>query len=289
MNLPLIAAAAAFCVLAGLALAIASFTIPPPSHTTRRATPNLKALDALSGRTRRILIWSTIAGVIAALLTGWPVLFIAIPTAALGLPFLFDANSEKKALQRVEAMGKWVSALAGSLGGGNSLEQALRSSLRSTSDEIKPEVSRLVARVNSRIPIKTALRAFADELDDAMGDKIVAALMLGAERRGAALSGVLHDLATSLEDDLRARRSVAASHSAPRTTARGITVLMLVVTGFMFTRADFAAAYRTPLGQLILLVLLAAYALLLYWMGGLAAPQKPPRFLSRTAAGEPTP
>lgn len=286
MTLPLIGAIAAIMVLSGLLLGIAAFTVPvAPSRreSTPRQRPRL--LARLTRRTRTVLLISIAVGLIAAMLTGWMILVLLIPAATVAAPYLFDTKTETRAQKRVEAIGKWVSALSGSMGAGASLEQALKTSMRSTSDEIRPEVSRLVARINSRIETRTALRAFADDLDDAMGDKVVAALMLGAERRGA-LSGVLADLAGSLEEDLAARRGVIASRASARSTARNITGLMVVVVGgLVLFGGDYMAPYRTPLGQILFTVQILIYAALLIWMKRLSAVKRPPRFLGTTSGG----
>ena len=61
-----------------------------------------------------------------------------------------------------------------------------------------PRSHRLVARLRARWDTEEALRAFADELDDATGDLIAANLILGARRRGAGLASVLEGLAESV-------------------------------------------------------------------------------------------
>ncbi|MBA3019663.1 MAG: hypothetical protein FP817_00990 [Propionicimonas sp.] len=231
-------------------------------------------------RTRLLLAVTIAAGLVLAITTGWWILIILLPAAAIGLPYLFDTRTETRQQARIEAMGKWVSALSGSMGAGASLEQALWSSLRSTAPEIRPEVQRLNARISSRIPTTVALRAFADEMNDPITDKIVCTLMLGADRRGAALSGVLSDLATSLDEDMAARRSVVASRATARTTARGVTGLTAVVIAALFFVGDYVDPYRSPSGQVILGVMLVLYAASLIWMKRLAEVKRPPRFLT---------
>ena len=95
-------------------------------------------------------------------------------------------------------MEEWTRSLSGVLTVGIGLEQALVATLRSTPAPINAEVSRLVARLRARWDTETALRAFADELDDATGDLIAANLILGARRRGAGLASVLEGLAESV-------------------------------------------------------------------------------------------
>ena len=62
------------------------------------------------------------------------------------------------------------------------------------------------SRLRARWDTEDALRAFADELDDATGDLVAANLILGARRRGAGLASVLEGLAESVAADVRARR-----------------------------------------------------------------------------------
>ncbi|MCG2805782.1 type II secretion system F family protein [Propionicimonas sp.] len=281
MNWPLIAAAAAMLILIGVVLVAATLTNHLPERpTTRRALPRIRQLSRLDRRTRLLLAVTIAAGLVLAITTGWWILIILLPAAAIGLPYLFDTRTETRQQARIEAMGKWVSALSGSMGAGASLEQALWSSLRSTAPEIRPEVQRLNARISSRIPTTVALRAFADEMNDPITDKIVCTLMLGADRRGAALSGVLSDLATSLDEDMAARRSVVASRATARTTARGVTGLTAVVIAALFFVGDYVDPYRSPSGQVILGVMLVLYAASLIWMKRLAEVKRPPRFLT---------
>src|SRR3546814_11541665 len=80
---------------------------------------------------------------------------------------------------------EWTRSLSGVLTVGIGLEQALVTTERSTPSAIRPEVQRLVARLRSRWNTEEAIRAFADELDDATGDLVAANLILAARRRGA--------------------------------------------------------------------------------------------------------
>jgi hypothetical protein len=124
--------------------------------------------------------------VVVAVLTGWWVAALVLPAAAAGLPVLLSAPPSTARIDRLEAMEEWTRALSGVLTVGVGLEQALLSTLRSTPQAIRPEVTKLVSRLRARWATEDALRAFADDLDDATGDVIAANLILGARRRGPA-------------------------------------------------------------------------------------------------------
>jgi Flp pilus assembly protein TadB len=229
------------------------------------------------------LVASVLAGLLLAVLTGWIVAIVILPAAALGLPYLLAAPPEAERIRRVEAMKEWTRSLAGVLGAGVGLEQALTATLRSTPDAIKPEVTTLVARLRARWDTEAALRAFADDLDDVTGDLVAANLILAARRRNRSLASVLQGVADSVDDDAASRRRIEAGRAKPRGSARLVTVFSLVVLLILAFTGDYIAPYGTPLGQVILVFLLVAYAGGLLWMRRMAEGKPLPRFLGPAA------
>jgi Flp pilus assembly protein TadB len=179
-------------------------------------------------------------------------------------------------------MEEWTRSLAGVLTVGIGLEQALVATLRSAPAPILDEVERLVARLRARWDTETALRAFADELDDSTGDLIAANLILGARRRGAGLASVLEGLAESVGADVRARRQVEADRAKPRATARWVTMISASVLGLLAISGSYVEPYSTPLGQVLLIALLSAYVATLVWMRRMANGRPLPRFLGNS-------
>ena len=78
---------------------------------------------------------------------------------------------------------------------------------------------------------------------------------------------------------VRARRQIAADQAKPRTTARTVTVITLGVLGMLALTGDYIEPYGTPLGQVVLAVLLTAYVATLLWMRRMAVAKPLPRFL----------
>jgi len=256
--------------------------LQPSEHGDRPARPHRTL--RLSKPTRRLLLAGVAAGVLAFAITGWVLALVATPVAFVGLPVLLSSSSAHERIVRLEAMEEWTRTLAGVLTVGVGLEQALVTSLRSTPAAINPEVTRLVSRLRARWKTEDALRALADELDDATGDLVAANLILGAQRRGAGLASVLEGLAESVAADVRARRQIEADRAKPRATARWVTLISVGVLVVLAISGTYVEPYRSPLGQVILVLLLAAYVATLVWMKRMAIGRPMPRFLA-TADG----
>lgn len=250
-----------------------------PSPVVERPSRPRRVLK-LTKQTRMLLLGGVVAGVVAFLVTGWVLALVVVPVAFVGLPVLLSSSSAAQRIERLEAMEEWTRSLSGVLTVGVGLEQALVATLRSTPVAISPEVTRLVARLRARWNTEDALRAFADELDDATGDLVAANLILGARRRGAGLASVLEGLAESVAADVRARRQVEADRAKPRATARWVTLISVGVLAILAVSGTYVEPYQSPLGQVILVALLAMYVATLVWMKRMAIGRAMPRFLS---------
>ena len=276
----LLPAVAGALVVAGLiGVVVGLRKAPPRPPAPRRSPPALTRLTRISARTRGLLLAGLGAGVVVAALSGWWVAALVLPAAAAGLPVLLSAPPAAARIDRLEAMEEWTRALSGVLTVGVGLEQALGSTLRSTPDPIRAEVATLVSRLRARWATEDALRAFADDLDDATGDVIAANLILGARRRGSGLASVLEGLAESVAADVRARREIEADRAKPRATARWVTIITVSVLAFLALTGEYIAPFGSPLGQVLLVALLGLYVATLVWMRTMATGRPLPRFI----------
>lgn len=276
----LLPAAAGALLVAGILGVVAGLRpTPPRARAPRTTTPLASRLAHVSRRTRVLAGLGLAAGVVVAALTGWLLALVLLPAAAAGLPVLLSAPPATTRIDRLEAMEEWTRSLSGVLTAGVGIEQALLATLRSTPEAIRPEVAALAARLRARWSTQDALRAFADDLDDATGDVIAANLLLGAARRGSGLASVLDALAESVAADVRARREVEADRAKPRATARWVTIITVTVLGFLALTGQYVAPFATPLGQVILAVLLTLYVATLVWMRTMATGPATPRMI----------
>lgn len=263
----LLAALAGLVVTAGLVALVAGLRRLPPRTRSSRARPVVAAWARVTrrppgraGRRRDLLVLGSVAGGFAlAALSGWLAAVVVVPGLVLALPYLLRAPRPRD-VALLEAMDRWVRTLAATLSTGRSVTDAIRVSRRTAPPTIAEEVEVLVLRLNSRWETCTALQRFADALDSPDTDAVVAALMLAAGRGAAGAAATLTALAESIQAQLKARRVIEVERSKPYVVVRQVTVITLVTLGGMFLlRPEFFAGYRTPVGQVVLAVLVTLY------------------------------
>ncbi len=277
---PLIPAVGAALLIAGL-IGIVAGLRPVPLRPP--VPPRARHLPAVPRTVLALAVAGTVAGLVVAVVTGWLLAIVVLPVAAVGLPLLLRTPGDADRIDRLEALEEWTRSLAGVFTAGAGLEQALVATAGSAPEAIRPEVLRLVSRLRARWTTEQALRAYADELDDATGDLLVANLLLAARHRGTRLVEVLDALAGSVAAEVRARRQVEADRAKPRATARWVTLITVGVLGVLAFTGTYIAPYRTPVGQIVLALLLGCYAAVLLWMRRMSTGRPPVRILGDQA------
>jgi tight adherence protein B len=288
---PPLAAFCAMTVIAGLLLILAGLEKVPANGQPkqRRGLPIVSQilgsqLPARARRRRRILLAVSFgAGVLAWLFTGWVLAVVVAPAAVLGVPALLRPPQSATDVELLAGIEQWTRGLAGVLTVGSGIEHAVVASLGSTPAAVKPQVSQLVSRINAGWSSEDALRAFADDLDDATGDLVAGSLILGVRRRGSGLPAVLEDLASTVAEEVRSRRAIEADRARPRTVARWVTIITLGVLAILIN-SSYMRPYHSGLGQVALAILLAAFVGCLLWMRRMTVGQATPRFLQAEEA-----
>ena len=130
------------------------------------------------------------------------------------------------------------------------------------------------------MPLPEALKRFAEEVDDAGADLIIAALILNSRLRGPGLRDVLTSLARSARLELEMRQRIYASRASTR---RSVTIVVAITVGVVVGLAVFNGAYvepySSPLGQVVLILVMAIFAAGILWLRSLAKDDLPERFL----------
>jgi hypothetical protein len=122
-------------------------------------------------------------------------------------------------------------------------------------------------RMNASWSPAAALRAFAEEMDNAWADEVVIYLIQAAEYHAGGLSTALAGLADTLATQVKARMVIYTERDKPRRTLVTMTgIIGFVLAGIVvFSRTPQIAAYSTPAGETILTIILAVFLLLLLW------------------------
>lgn len=230
---------------------------------------------------RRRLLLAIGAGVLVAVITRWPVAVGAAVAVIYLWPTMFGGGRAGAAqLERLEALAVWTESLRDSIAGSVGLEQAIQHSLTAAPPVIRPPLQRLVDRMRYQTPLPQALTAYAEEFDDASADLVVAALVLNSRLRGPGLKDTLTALAVSAREELDMRRRIEEGRKKLRRAAMWIVGTASVFAGgiTVFSR-DYVAPYSTPLGQFMLIIVFAIFAVGLMWIRSSANLRAPARFL----------
>src|SRR5215218_4651526 len=90
-----------------------------------------------------------------------------------------------------------------------------------------------------------SLRAFADALDDRVGDTVAAALLLALHQQSVGVAEVLRQLAEGVARDVRARRDIEAERAESRQSIRTLLLIQFALLGLLALVPGFAAPYAT--------------------------------------------
>jgi Flp pilus assembly protein TadB len=226
-----------------------------------------------------------IIGILVLLLTRWVVAGVGMALLAFSWRSLSGAASERRSMSRLEGLATWTESLRDTIAGAVGLEQAIPSSIRVADGSIREPLMRLVDRLHTRMPMHTALRRFAEDLDDPSADMIIAALIINSRLRGPGLRDLLGALADSVREEMDMRRKVNATRRATRRSVQiviGVSVAMALILAVL--DRGFLAPYDSVFGQFVLAIIVALYGVGIVWLRRLARFDQPQRLLGVAAA-----
>jgi tight adherence protein B len=219
-------------------------------------------------------------------ITRWPVVAVGAGVAIWVWPKMFGGSRVgAHELERLEALAIWTESLRDTIAGAISLEQAIPASLDAAPPLLREPLGHLVGMLRTRVPLPEALTRFADDLDDAAADLVVAALILNARLRGPGLEATLSELATHAREELEHRQLVEAGRKSLHRSARvivGVTVAFAAALA-VFSR-QYVEPYSTPAGQVVLAGVIAIFGVALMRLRKLAEYKTPARFLAHRTA-----
>lgn len=281
-----LAAAAAALVVAGVwGLGVAVYGRDRSATPFRSRTGRVRLSGAAVLSRRRLLrvMIAVFGGAAVWLLTGWPVAGLLTAVFVVTAPFFFGgAKIANARIERLEALEQWVRHLSDTMSAGTMPVQTIVRSADHAPVAIADPVRRLAARLSTpRLDKKQALMAFADDVDDALGDLVVLALQRAIDTRGSErVPQVLQTLAEAVAAEVKARRSIEKERAGPRKETQTICVFLTVFIGGLSVFTSYPAVYGTAEGQLVLLALGGIALLALAMMRRLSIGGQPPRILA---------
>ena len=112
-----------------------------------------------------------------------------------------------------------------------------------------------------------------------MGGVVAAGVDSGELEVGLGFAGGSGPASAQALTAARRRAAVEADREKPRSTARWVTLISAGVLVILAVSGTYVEPYRSPFGQVILVVLLSAYVATLVWMRQMAIGRPLPRFL----------
>ena len=219
-------------------------------------------------------------GSFIALFTGLLVYLVALPGAVILLRLAFGSGGGSAQIEKLAQMEMWTRSLSGLIVAGTSLETALAASMPNAGDLIRDEIATMNARIKVGWPTADALKRLGLEWGDQTGDLVVMQLILAANQRGQGLANALDDLSTSVEEEVSKRRAIYADRAGARREARIVITIVVISLCLVPGMGGPMAAYQTPLGQALYLVLALVTAGLIIWMTRVVAPPPQVRLLT---------
>lgn len=262
-GIPLTGVAAGLGTVFGLGLVATAY------GAVRRAVPQKgtglrhRMMERLpSDWTPRRMMLAVTAGLIAGALTTWPVAAVLTTVAMLTLPGLLGPDrAAARRTERMEALATWTEMLRDTLSAAAGLEQAVLATADIAPAALQRELTDLATAIRSGRPLPVAAGAFAEDVDDALADVVVAALVMAAEQQASQLSPLLGELAESVREQVAMRQRIDAGRASIRTGVRVTVIVTLgMVLGLVVFNRPYLDPFNTWTGQVVLAVVGALFA-----------------------------
>jgi tight adherence protein B len=255
-----------------------------PSEATR--LPRRRSGRRMSVREKRTLVAGLVVGAGVLLVTRNFVFAVIAGSGVVLWPMIVGGGkAERAGLAKIEALAQWTESLRDLAQKGAGLESVIPRTVDTASDVLAGPLRLMSFRLSVKVPLPEALSLFADEVDDAKADLVVAALSLAARQRKGQLSRVLSSLSKSLREELENRTKVMRERNSIRREAAQVAGLsaVLVAAASLFAPTGLPTGETSTAAQLLPLLLAAAYLFVFSRVRRLAEPEREPRFLSSAA------
>ena len=139
----------------------------------RSAVPRIRLSTRLDSSRVRQAGLAVAAGLVALLLTRWPLAGIAAAAIVLLWPRIAGGGrTGRRQLETLEAIVAWTESLRDTASAAAGLEQAIPAAAEAAQPLLRAPVRELAARLEGRVPLPEALTRFAEDLHDPAADLV---------------------------------------------------------------------------------------------------------------------
>lgn len=272
-------AASAMLGLGVVILVAATFA---PQHLTSPQEPKRERFRMTTSvdRVPARVLWAVVLGVGVGAITRWPVAAIGAASAGAFLPsYRNAARMRRAALIRTEAVASWIEMVRDTMAGAAGLNEAIATSARVAPEAIREPVQALAARAEHQ-PLAVALRRFAADLDDPIGDSVAAALILTVQHQAGNLGPILSQIASNARDQAAMRQRVEASRAKTYVSVQFIVAVTIAFAfGLIVFARDYLAPFDSAVGQLALALVFGLFGASAWSVQKLGAPATTARLI----------
>jgi Flp pilus assembly protein TadB len=258
---------------------------PRPAEPVSAPTSHAALFPDLPARLAR----AAAAGLVAGLLTRWPVAIVAGGGFGFFASDLLSAKSHRdRDVDRSEAIAAWAEMLRDTITAVSGLEEAIVATAGLVPTQIRAAIQDLVIRLE-RQSLSASLAQLAEDLGDPTADLVIAALALAARGEAKELGELLSSLADTARENASMRVRVDAVRAGTRTAVRIISsVTVATMALLLLLNRGYLQPFDTAVGQVTLVVIFAGFAAGLIWLSAMSRYQAPERFIVSVGLEETT-
>jgi len=219
--------------------------------------------------------------IIMIFLAPWPVaIFLAAVGGFVSPTIAGAAGRRKEAVARSEAIATWAEQLRDTIGSASGLQESITVTARVAPKEIRAEVQEVASGMR-RENLSVLLRRFAVKVDDPAADQVAIALIMASERRGQNLTSLLSDVAAAAREEATMRMRTETSRAQTYSDAKAVTSIVFgVFLLLLLVNRGYLSPFDSFVGQVVMAVVGAMWALAIYGIAELSKVRRPPRILS---------
>lgn len=268
--------ALALGALAALAVLAAGMAVRSPGSRPVASRP-----APIDRRAARRLLGGFVAGMAVLVTTRWVVVALAIGVGVAIRGRIFAGSGAAAERAHVEGIALWLEGVRDALRSDASLQQVLYRVAANPPAPLADALGRFERRGRQGVALTEALALLADDIGHPTADVAVASMAQSLEQSGGRVRQQLDELAATARHELAMRERIDRIRARFDVATKAMMLLAALIIGYLWFVGRVTDYYRTPTGQVTLVLPVAIWVLSLGWMRQLARYELPRRALQR--------